>query len=266
VFQAFAKALEAEQVIAQWDARFVEVAGGEIHSQREWDDEFPHYVGTPAMNAIGQHLAKNLDVRLNQLIVSIKKPNAHWIVETAQAKYEGFDWVLVTIPAAQAQAILPESLDFNAHLDDVVMQPCFALMLGYEAPKVLDWDAAFISKSILSWISVNSSKPNRGEPFTMVALSRNDWAGDNFDQPESEIVDAMLLALEAIVGQKLEDASYLKLKRWKYANAPRKDEPLEMIDYASQIACCGDWCMSGKIESALMASWQLANKLKDVMS
>ncbi len=266
VFQAFVKALEAEQVIAQWDARFVEVAGGEIHSQREWDDEFPHYVGTPAMNAIGQHLAKNLDVRLNQLIVSIKKPNAHWIVETAQAKYEGFDWVLVTIPAAQAQAILPESLDFNAHLDDVLMQPCFALMLGYEAPKVLDWDAAFVSKSILSWISVNSSKPNRGEPFTMVALSRNDWAGDNFDQPESEIADAMLLALEVIVGQKLEDASYLKLKRWKYANAPRKDEPLEMIDYASQIACCGDWCMSGKIESALMASWQLANKLKDVIS
>jgi len=266
VFQGFAKALEAEQVIAQWDARFVEVAGGEIHSQREWDDEFPHYVGTPAMNSIGQHLAKNLDVRLNQLIVSIKKPNAHWIVETAQAKYEGFDWVLVTIPAAQAQAILPGSLDFNAHLDDVVMQPCFALMLGYEAPKVLDWDAAFVSKSILSWISVNSSKPNRGEPFTMVALSRNDWAGDNFDQPESEIVDAMLLALEAIVGQKLEDASYLKLKRWKYANAPRKDEPLEMIDYASQIACCGDWCMSGKIESALMASWQLAKQLKEVMS
>jgi predicted NAD/FAD-dependent oxidoreductase len=266
VFQEFAKALEAEQVIMQWDARFVEVAGGEIHSQREWDDEFPHYVGTPAMNSIAQHLAKNLDVRLNQLIVSIKKPNAHWIVETAQAKYEGFDWVLVAIPATQAQAILPEGLDFNAHLDDVVMQPCFALMLGYEAPKVLDWDAAFVSKSILSWISVNSSKPNRGEPFTMVALSRNDWAGDNFDQPESEIVDAMLLALEAIVGQKLEDTSYLKLKRWKYANAPRKDKPLEMIDYASQIACCGDWCMSGKIESALMASWQLANKLKEVMS
>jgi predicted NAD/FAD-dependent oxidoreductase len=100
----------------------------------------------------------------------------------------------------------------------------------------------------------------------MVALSRNDWAGDNFDQPESEIVDAMLLALEAIVGQKLEDASYLKLKRWKYANSPRKDEPLEMIDYASQVACCGDWCISGKIESAFTASWQLAKQLKEVMS
>lgn len=266
VFQSFAKALEAEQVLAQWDARFVEVAGGEIHSQREWDDEFPHYVGTPAMNAIGQHLAKDVDVRLNQSIVSIKKPNTHWIVETAHAQHEGFDWVLVTIPAAQVKAILPERLDFNAQLDDVVMQPCFALMLGYETPRVLDWDAAFVSKSILSWISVNSSKPNRGKAFTMVALSRNDWAGDHFDQQESEIVAAMLLELESIIGQKLEDASYLKLKRWKYANAPRKDEPLEMIDYASQVACCGDWCMSGKIESAFMASWQLANKLKDVMS
>lgn len=265
VFQSFAKTLEAEQVLARWDARFVEVAGTEIDSQREWDDEFPHYVGTPAMNAIGQHLAQNLDVRLNQLIVSIKKSNTHWIVETAQAKYEGFDWVLVTIPAAQAKAILPENLGLKAQLDDVVMRPCFALMLGYETPKLLDWDAAFVSKSILSWISINSSKPNRGQPFTMVALSRNDWAGDNFDQQESDIVAAMLLALEAIIGQKLDDASYLKLKRWKYANAPRKDTPMEMIDYASQVACCGDWCMSGKIESAFMASWQLANKLKDVI-
>jgi hypothetical protein len=266
VFQSFAKALEAEQILAQWGARFVEVAGCEIHSRREWDAEFPHYVGTPSMNAIGQHLAKNLDVRLNQLIVSIKKPNAHWIVETAQAKYEGFDWVLVTIPAAQAQVILPESSGLKPQLNDVVMQPCFALMLGYERPKVLDWDAAIVSKSILSWISVNSSKPNRGELFTMVALSSNDWAGNNFDRQESHIVAEMLSALEEIAGQRLEDASYLKLKRWKYANAPRKVKPLEMIDYASQLACCGDWCMSGKIESAYMASWQLANKLKEVLS
>jgi predicted NAD/FAD-dependent oxidoreductase len=266
VFQSFAKDLEAKQVLAQWEARFVEREGGEIHSQREWDDEFPHYVGTPSMNAIGQHLAKDVDVRFNQLIVSIRKPNSHWIIETAQAKYEDFDWVLVTIPAAQAQAILPESLALKAQFDDVVMQPCFALMLGHETPKVLDWDAAFVSKSILSWISVNSSKPNRGKPFTIVAMSRNDWASKNFDQQESDIVAEMLLALEAIVGQKLEDASYIKLKRWKYANSPRKDEPLEMIDYASQVACCGDWCISGKIESAFTASWQLAKQLKEVMS
>jgi renalase len=264
-FQSFAKALEAEQVLAQWDARFVELEGSEIHSQREWDDEFPHYVGTPAMNAIGQHLAKDVDIRFNQLIVSIKKPNTHWIVETTQAQYDGFDWVILTIPAAQAQAILPDNLDLNAQLNAVVMQPCFALMLGYETPKEFDWDAAFVSKSILSWISVNSSKPNRESPFTIVAMSRNDWADKNFDQQESEIVAAMLVELEAIVGKKLDDASYLKLKRWKYANASRKDVSLEMIDCESQVACCGDWCISGKIESAFMASRQLANKLKNVM-
>jgi predicted NAD/FAD-dependent oxidoreductase len=264
-FQSFAKALEAEQVLARWNARFVELEGSEIHSQREWDDEFPHYVGTPAMNAIGQHLAKDVDVRLNQLIVSIKKPNAHWIVETTQAQYGGFDWVILTIPAAQARAMLPDNLNFNTQLSDVVMQPCFTLMLGYKTSKELDWDAAFVSKSILSWISVNSSKPNRGDPFTIVALSRNDWANKNFDQQESEIVAAMLVELEAIVGKRLDDASYLKLKRWKYANASRKDAALKMIDYASQVACCGDWCISGKIESAFMASGQLAHKLKDVM-
>jgi predicted NAD/FAD-dependent oxidoreductase len=146
------------------------------------------------------------------------------------------------------------------------MQPCFALMLGYDQPKPFDWDAAFVSKSILSWVSVNSSKPNRGELFTIVAMSKNDWAHENFEREESSVMAEMLTELERISEMKLDDAVYINLKRWKYANAFRKDEPLELIDYDTQLACCGDWCISGKIESAFMSSLVLAQKLKDVMS
>jgi predicted NAD/FAD-dependent oxidoreductase len=75
----------------------------------------------------------------------------------------------------------------------------------------------------------------------------------------------MLAELERISEQKIDDAAYLKLKRWKFANAFKKDAPLELIDYASQLACCGDWCISGRIESAFMSSVTLAQKLKDVI-
>ena len=43
-FKSFVKELEAEAVVAQWNARFVELEPANIESQRTWDSEFPHYV------------------------------------------------------------------------------------------------------------------------------------------------------------------------------------------------------------------------------
>ena len=264
-FKSFVKELESNGVVAQWNARFVELEPINIGSKRTWDAEFPHYVGIPAMNSIGQYLAKNLDVRFNQWVTGIRKVESSWFVETSESEHGPFDWVLVTIPAEQAHDILPEIFYPKMHLQDVTMRPCFSLMLGYDKPKPFDWDAAFVSKSILSWVSVNSSKPNRGDAFTIVAMSKNDWAYENFDREESSVVAGMLTELERISEMKLDDAAYIKLKRWKYANAFKKDEPLELIDYGAQLACCGDWCISGRIESAFMSSLVLAQKLKDVM-
>lgn len=264
-FKSFVKELEAKSVVAQWNARFVELEPANTQSQRTWDSEFPHYVGIPAMNSIGKYLAQNLDVRFNQLITGIRKTQSNWFLETTESAYGPFDWVVVTIPAEQAHDILPEVFYPKMHLQEVTMQPCFALMLGYDQPKFFDWDAAFVSKSILSWVSINSSKPNRNAPFTIVAMSKNDWAAENFELQESSVIAEMLAELARISGMKLDDAAYLKLKRWKYANAFRKDEPLELIDYVAQLACCGDWCISGRIESAFMSSLKLAKKLKDVM-
>jgi hypothetical protein len=173
--------------------------------------------------------------------------------------------VVVTIPAEQAKAILPETASHQMNLKDVTMQPCFALMLAYQKPHFFDWDAAFVSKSILSWVSVNSSKPKRGDHFTVVAMSTNAWAKTNFEQSESSVIEEMLNALTNISNKNLADASYIKLKRWKYANAARQEPVLEMIDESSQLACCGDWCISGRIESAFMSSLTLAKKIEGLM-
>jgi predicted NAD/FAD-dependent oxidoreductase len=75
----------------------------------------------------------------------------------------------------------------------------------------------------------------------------------------------MLNALTNISNKNLGDASYIKLKRWKYANAARQEPVLEMIDESSQLACCGDWCISGRIESAFMSSLTLAKKIEELM-
>jgi predicted NAD/FAD-dependent oxidoreductase len=263
-FQTFVKELEAHHAAEQWNARFVELKFGEIQSERTWDKDFPHYVGSPAMNSIAQYLARNIDLRFNQTITGIKKIRANWLLETANSEIGPFDWLIIAIPVEQANDLLPKNLSPKMMLQDVKMQPCFTLMLGYEIENFFDWDAAFVSDSILSWVSVNSSKPNRGKPLSIIAMSTNEWANQNLSKSDSIIINEMLNELAKISGKTLNEASFIKLKRWRYANASKQEQALEIVDYPLKLAFCGDWCISGRIESAFMSSLNLANKLKNL--
>ena len=263
-FQTFVKELELHHAAEEWNARFVELKFGEIQSERTWDRDFPHYVGSPSMNSIAQYLAQNIDIRFNQTITGIKKSKANWLLETTNSEIGPFDWLIIAIPAEQANDLLSKNLSPKMILQDVKMQPCFTLMLGYEIENFFDWDAAFVSDSILSWVSVNSSKPNRGKPLSIIAMSTNEWANQNLSKSDSIIINEMLNELAKISGKTLNESSFIKLKRWKYANASRQEKALEIIDYPLKLAFCGDWCISGRIESAFMSSLNLANTLKNL--
>ncbi len=261
-FKQFVDKMEAEGVVARWDARFAEIRHGHITSQRRWDASYPHYVGTPSMHAIGQFMAKDLDVRFNQQIQSIKRENNAWVVTSAHEELGVYDWVVLSIPAAQAYALLPDNCQFKLQLSDISMLACYALMLAYPEPKVMQWDAALISGDVLSWASVNSSKPDRPSVFSMVAMSKNLWAEAHFNHDDAFVTQAMLTELSAIIGRPMDDFSYLKLKRWKYANAARRAESMLLLDDNLQLACCGDWCKVGRIESAFTSSLELASAMQ----
>lgn len=267
VFKSFVQSLQAAGVIARWDADFAEVERVNVTAQRRWDASYPHYVGSPSMNAIGQYMAKNLDVRFNQHAESVQRDQGLWLIKSTNAEVLGeFDWVVFAIPAQQGYALLPDNCQFKADLQEVVMQPCFALMLGYASPKLHVWDAAIVSESILSWISINSTKPNRPAAFSLVTMSKNEWAHENFHEDDSFIINAMLNELTQVMGQTMGDSSYLKLKRWKYANAARRPQQMTLLDTTLQLASCGDWCKIGRIESAFLSSLDLATKIKSVLT
>ena len=60
------------------------------------------------------------------------------------------------------------------------MSACFTLMLGFEKNPNLGFDAAMIHNEIISWVSVNSSKPDRNSNnFSLVIQSTNNWADKN---------------------------------------------------------------------------------------
>ena len=61
------------------------------------------------------------------------------------------------------------------------MLGCYSLMLGFDEALDLDWDAAQLTGTDISWISVNSSKPGRPDDYSLLVHSNNDWAEEHLD-------------------------------------------------------------------------------------
>lgn len=262
-FKNFISKLVSEGVIAPWNAHFAEIDGKIVSESRIWDVNFPHYVGIPKMNSIGKYLAHDLPIYLNTPVSSIEQTKTKWLLKDCQKKSLGeYDWVISTAPAQQAAQFIPSQFNKINILKSVKMQGCYALMLGFLEPLTLPWDVALVKNSIISWISVNSSKPKRDSYFSLVVMTTNHWAEEHIVSDKQAIIHTMLEVASQITNHSLFKANYIDLKRWRYANAEKTTLPEPLIDTKNQFAACGDWCISGRVESAFLSAYHMAERLK----
>jgi len=176
-------------VVGAWDAHFVEFKDREIIQRLKWDENYPHYVGVPGMNAIAKYLSHDLRITLGTRVQSIHKDNGKWYLEDDQGNARGkYDWVILAIPAQQASELIPTSIPFYSKISTVKMRGCFSLMLGFEQALPLKFDAALVHGEDISWISVNSSKPARNEPFCLLVHSTNQWADEHIDDNWDQVM------------------------------------------------------------------------------
>ncbi len=262
-FQEFLDPLIANGTVACWHARFAELQRHTVTATADWDNAYSHYVGTPGMNAIGKYLAGGLTIRQNTTVAHLDHDAEGWRLADSDGKALGhFDWVVCAVPAAQAAALLPTESRLRRLAVEVQMRACFALMLGFDRPLLLPWQAALVSAADISWVSVNSSKPQRAERFTMVAHSTNAYADINLDEPLSTVQEHLLGEVSAVIGIDCEQASFCQLQRWRYAKADKKAGPAYLVDTEMQLAGCGDWFRHSRVEAAFLSGWELAAKLR----
>ena len=141
------------------------------------------------------------------------------------------------------------------------MTACFSLMLGFEAPLDIAFDAALIRNTDISWASVNSSKPDRDTPFSLLIHSTNAWAQEHIDEDRSKVLDHLCKTTSDILNIDVTQATHKDLHGWRYANISKQNHP-PMIDKNLHIAACGDWCIQGRIEAAFSSALALHNALK----
>ena len=189
--------------------------------------------------------------------------NQHkWEIISDESCLGTFDWLIITIPPQQAIEILPASFfNYMEQINSYKMQPCFSLMIGVKNSLQLDWNAAIIKNSKLSWISIDNTKPLRNLKYSIVALSTNKWARENIEKEVEDIKNSLLLELEKIIEQNIYKPMNIDIHRWRYANIEKQYGVKYIIDYSNRLGICGDWLIRGTIESAFLSSTYLLHKI-----
>lgn len=267
-FKAFITPMIEKGIIERWDARFIEIENRKIMHKRQWEKDYPHYVGVPGMNAIAQYLSQGLKVELQTRVKFIHKNNhGQWTLKDDQENELGeYDWVILTLPAKQAFDLLPASLAFHPKIKTVTMKGCFSLMLGFEHPLPIEFDAALVLGEDISWISVNSSKPGRRNEFCLLVHSTNNWADKHIDDDRDEVLNYLCQQTSEVIGHAVSKADHKAIHGWRYANIEKQKSETHFIDTEKKIGVCGDWLIQGRVEAAFTSGFNLANKISKELS
>ncbi len=261
-FIDFLKPLIGRGVVATWDPKFAEIDRDKIIATRKWSDENPHYVAAPKMNQLGKALCNQLDIRLNTPVACIEKTAGEWqLFDPDQNLLGAFDWVISAMPPAQLSELFPVEFFHMEKLKKVKMIGCYSLMLGYETPLALPYEAALILNADISWISENSSKPGRPPNYALLVHSTNAWAEAHLEDEQSEVIDFLLRELKSVTGFDVDHADHIALHRWRYANIGKQHGETSFVDEGNKLAACGDWFIQGRIESAFLSASDLAARL-----
>ena len=266
-FKKFIAPLIKKNVIKQWDARFAEFKNTKLLRNTTWGSEYPHYVGVPGMNSISKYLSKELNIKLNTKVNKIvKNTNSGW--ELFDDKFDNlgkFDWVISTAPPIQSAEILPIHFKYHDDLLSRKMVGCFSLMLGFKKALPLLWDAALIRDADISWVSINSSKPNREKSFSMLVHSTNAWAEKHLSDSYEDVISFLNKETSRIIGHDTSQADHIDIHAWRYANIGKQTKPNLLIDYENRLASCGDWLIQGRVESAFEAGLMTAKEIMKII-
>ncbi|MBW4708208.1 NAD(P)-binding protein [Roseobacter sp. YSTF-M11] len=259
-FKTFLAPFIRSGVVQAWQPRLTVLPHDAGRDPQVWTA--PRYVATPGMNGLAKQLGRDLDVVLETEIGAVTAEDSRWRLTTTGGHDLGlFDWVISTAPAAQTDRLLPADFFGHAPLKATIMQGCYSLMLAFDHPLPMSWDAAHVAQDPLAWIAVNATKPGRGDAQCIVAQSSNSWAAAHMERDQGEVRAVLVAAFEEITGQSVATAAAVTIHRWRYANVVAPAGQPFLLDKAHRLAAAGDWCGTGKIEAAFESATGLAEAL-----
>lgn len=301
-FQQFIAPYLESGLIEPWCAQVVDlhpaIVSGQspdIQQKEQWSSTQARYISTPKMTSWGRVLADELKHTTINFKTCVA-PLAHYTQQSLSEESQKtelfddtgyslglFDWVICTVPNAQAIALLANSkFPEPARVTEPKMLACYTLMLGWDSvaqlPDILShevqpvWDVAYVNGSIIDRIFIEHQKPKHDNLLPSVTIhARNDWSEQHVDD-DIEAVKSQLLtaAQQALNWNEDSRPSQIDCHRWRYAATVKvsntysnhdaregsNKETGVLVDNQQQWIVSGDWCAQGNIESCYQMAQQ----------
>lgn len=249
-------------VAAPWLGRIAVIEQGRLHTSPILRDRF---VGVPGMNAICKRLAEGLDVRVDVRVAPVRRAGDRWqLSDDAGQELGEFTQVLSTAPAPQTAELLAAAPKIAAVAAGVAMHKCWAVMVEFDAPLTVFFDAAFVNSGPLSWIARDTSKPGRiaqdgGESW--VLHGSHDWSAEHIDDAPEQVVEQLLATFFAEIRVAPQPARYSAAHRWLYTGPVEPCAERFLRDDALCAFAAGDWCGGPRVEGAFLSGLAAAEAM-----
>lgn len=264
-FKELCQKAKSDGIIEEWNCNFVEITGNQTSRRWSFNNDKAHFVAKPQMNNLCKYVAKDLKILLDKQIQSINVDNKKWYLKTIKDEiFSDFDYLILAIPSHQAINLIPKDFKYFDIISNIKMTGCFTLMLGFKEKLSIEFDAALVKESNISWISVNSSKPERPAGFSLVVNSSNKWADENIEEDLEVVKEKMITSLKKIIDFDLANINYQNIHRWKYANADLRQGDKSLFDKNLNLGICGDYLISGRVENAFLSGLDLYKNINNI--
>ncbi len=236
-------------VIAQWNPRVIDLRAGDSSPVKPQK----RFVGVPGMTALARHLAVGLQINPSTRVAAMTRLVNGWKLTHENGSDSGtFDRVVISIPVVQARALLcgyPTLLD---RIADAELEPCWAVMMGFDRPVDVEFDALFAKDSPLSWMARNNSKPGRSKGEAWVLHASPEWSKKHLEESTDFVASALVTEFARLTHTSLAPI-LVQAHRWRFARAVSPLQSGCVTDANLGITLCGDWCAGTRIEAAWLS-------------
>lgn len=257
-FAAFVEQAARDGLLAPWSPRLAPGSYAPL-------DDAPLWVPVPDMPALCRALAAGVPLVTGCTVDTLEREAGGWqLLSGGQLVGEGFDAVVLTVPAPQAVPLLrPHDAAWAARAQAVALRPGWTLMGVSDDPgPAAAWDLAWPPDGPCAWIVRNDAKPGRSAVpgfAHWVVHATPEWSRTHLEAPAGEVQAQLQAALDRWLGVPLA-WHHVAMHRWRYASVLRSALPAAPCqwDAALGLGQCGDAPGGAGVEGAWLSARALA--------
>ncbi len=195
-------------------------------------------------------LAADIDIRFSTEVDQIARQGALYVLGN-----DAYGAVILTPPVPQTAQLL-WTLAESRPLANATYRCCISVMLGFKSVPIDPHYHALIDPEQvhpMTWLSIESTKspgraPDGGSAFVAQLSAR--FSQQNYAQPDSFFIDAVLSFLKHLYGEQFSHPDVAMVKKWKYSQ-PEGTARFEIVNPdGSKLVVSGDGTLGGRIEDA----------------